>query len=81
MLPTSGRPTVLTSTHVDYRVWGTMQNRVYQTKVRDVEDLKRRLIDVWDSLEQSVIDDAVNQWRLRLHACFHANGGHFKYSL
>ena len=41
-----------------------MQNRVYQTKVRDVEDLKRRLIDVWDSLEQSVIDDAINQWRL-----------------
>ena len=66
---------------VDYKVWGTMLDRVYQTKVRDVEDLKQRLIDVWDSLEQSVIDDAVNQWRLRLRACVHANGGHFEYSL
>ena len=36
---------------VDYEVWGTMQVRVYQTKVRDVDDLKRRLIEVWDSLE------------------------------
>jgi len=43
---------------VDYKVWGTMQDRVYQTKMRDVDDLKRRLIDVWDSLEQSVIDEA-----------------------
>lgn len=66
---------------VDYKVWGTMQDRVYQTKVRDVEDLKRRLIDVWNSLEQSVIDDSINQWRLRLRACVHANGGHFEHCL
>jgi len=39
---------------VDYKVWGTMQDRVYLSKVRDVDDLKQRLIDVWDSLEQSV---------------------------
>ena len=54
---------------VDYKVWGTMQERVYQTKVRDVEDLKRRLTEVWDSLEQSVIDVAIDQWRSRLNSC------------
>jgi len=42
---------------VDYKVWGTMQDRVYWAKMLDVDDLKPRLIDVWDSLEQSVIDE------------------------
>jgi len=46
---------------VDYKVWGTMQDRDYRAKVRDVDDLKQRLVDVWDSLEQSVINDAINQ--------------------
>jgi inhibitor of nuclear factor kappa-B kinase subunit alpha len=66
---------------VDYKVWGTMQDRVYQTKLRDIDDLKQRLIDVWDSLEQSIIDVAIDQWRSRLRACVHARGGHFEQSL
>jgi len=41
---------------IDYKVWGVMQHRIYQTKVKD--DLKRHLIDVWSS---SLIDDAINQ--------------------
>ena len=53
----------------DYKVWGTMQDRVYQAKVRDVDDLKQHLVDVWDSLKQSVINDAINQWHSRLRAC------------
>jgi len=58
-----------------------MQDHVYWAKVRDVDDLKQRLIDVWDSLEQSVIDDTVDQWRSRLRARVHAKGGHFEQSL
>jgi len=54
---------------VEYKVWGTMQDRVYGAKVRDVDDLKQRLIDVCDSLEQSVVDNAIDQWRSRLRAC------------
>jgi len=65
---------------VDYKVWGTMQDRDYRAKVRDVDDLKQRLIDVWDSLQQGVIDDAINQWRSRLRACVRAKGGHFEQS-
>ena len=40
-----------------------MQERVYQTKVWDADDQKRRLIEVWDSLEQSITDNAIDQWR------------------
>jgi len=58
-----------------------MQQRVYQTKVQDVNDLKRRLINVWADMQQIVIDDAIDQWRKRLHACVRARGGHFEHAL
>jgi len=28
-----------------------------------VDELKRRLVDVWHSLQQNVIDAAINEWR------------------
>ena len=57
-----------------------MQQRVYQTKVQDVNDLKLRLINVWADMKQSV-NDATDKWRKRLHACVRARGGHFEYAL
>ena len=58
-----------------------MQQRVYQTEVKDVNDLKRRLINVWADMQQSVIDDAIDQWRKRLHACVRARKKHFQHAL
>ena len=66
---------------VVYKVWGTMQDRVYRAKVRDIDDLKQRLIDMQDSLKQSVIDDAIAQWHSRLRVYVRAKGGHFERSL
>ena len=39
------------------------------------------LLHVWRSLEQSLIDDAVDQWQTRLRACVRASGGHFEHTL
>lgn len=63
---------------VDYRIWGLIQERVYQTAVRDIDDLKQRLVIVWSQLKQSVIDNAIEQWRPRLRACIRAKGEHFE---
>jgi inhibitor of nuclear factor kappa-B kinase subunit alpha len=63
---------------VDYRIWGLIQERVYQTAIKDVNELKQRLISVWDELKQSVVDKAIEQWRPRLRACVRAKGGHFE---
>jgi len=46
---------------IDYKNMVEMQRRVYQ--VHDVDELKQRLIDVWHRFKQSVIDDAVDEWR------------------
>src|SRR6218665_3725381 len=32
---------------VDYRIWGLIQERIYQTAIRDIDELKERLIVVW----------------------------------
>jgi len=48
---------------------------------KDLDDLKRCLIDVWAGIQQSLIDDAINQWHKRLCACVRARGGHFEHSL
>ena len=66
---------------VDYKIWGVLQERVYRTRICDVEHLKERLVEEWAHFSQSIIDDAVNQWRQRLRACVHADGGHFEQTL
>jgi len=63
---------------VDYRIWGLMQERVYQSPIQDVDDLKQRLISVWDEFKQSVIDKAIDHWRPRLRACVRVSGQHFE---
>ena len=68
---------------VDYKIWGIMQQRVYEMQIHNVDELKRqrRLVDVWSSLQQSVVDAAVSEWRKRLQVCVCAKGGHFEHLL
>jgi len=32
---------------VDYKIWGIMQQRLYESRVNNVDELKQRLHDVW----------------------------------
>ena len=61
---------------VDYKIWATTQQCVYRTKVRNVDKLRQRLLNVWSSIEQDVIDASVDQWPVRLKAC--SGGRHFE---
>jgi len=45
---------------VNYKIWGIMQHRVYQTKVKDLDDLKCRLIDVWASISTTPLTSGIN---------------------
>ena len=60
-----------------------MQERVYKTALRDTADLKEHLIEIetWSSIPQTVIDEAIDEWRLRPRACVKAKGRHFEHSL
>ena len=53
---------------VDYKIWAIMQERVYEKRVNDVDELCQRLLSVWHSNGQNVIDESIDQWRARLIA-------------
>jgi len=48
---------------VDCKVWGAMQQRVYECRINSVDELKQRLVEVWSSLQQNVIDASISEWR------------------
>jgi len=66
---------------VDYSIWYVMQQRVHQSRVKDVDELRECLISVWCELDKSVVNHAIDEWRRRLSACVDAEGGHFEHSL
>jgi len=66
---------------VDYKIWGYVQERVYQKPVHDVNTLKQRLVEVWSDMQQSVVDSAIDEWRKRLRACVRENGRHFEHMM
>ena len=52
--------------------------RVYHSIVKDVNELRERLISVWCELD---VNHAIDEWRRRLSACVDAEGGHFEHYL
>ena len=63
---------------VGYQIWRLMQERVYKTAVRCSSDLKQCLTDICASTSQNIIDEAVDQWKNRLHANEKAKRYHFE---
>ena len=47
----------------------------------DVEDLRGRILQAWDELDQRIIDKAVGEWHTRLCLCVNSAGGQFEYKL
>jgi len=54
---------------VDYSIWSTLQEKMYKTRITDLDDLKHRIKTDWAKLNHAVIAAAVRQWRRRLSAC------------
>jgi len=50
---------------VDYKIWGDIQQRVHQLQLHRIDELKKRLLDVWHGMDQSVTD-ATDEWQKRL---------------
>jgi len=54
---------------------------MYETKICDICDLQKRLMQTWVDSEQNVIGAATDQWHNRLRSCVRAGGGHFEHML
>src|SRR6218665_3931841 len=55
-------PNSLELNPVDYKIWGIMQDKVYRTKIRDIEELRQRIVLAWEEFDQASID-----WHRRCH--------------
>jgi len=56
-----------------------MQEKVYQTHIANIDELKHRLVQVWAELDHRHIGAAIGQRRRRLNACdlCESSGGYF----
>ena len=54
---------------VDYKIQNIVQQRVYQSRVHNVDELKQRLVHVWHGIDQTIVDNAINKWRAVFVLC------------
>jgi len=54
---------------------------IFHKTGKDVDELKQRLVEVWSGLRQTVVDDAIDEWRRHLRACVRVKGQHFEHLL
>jgi len=80
--PTLWPPNTPDLNPVDYKVWSVMQEKkVYKKRIKDIDELRARILAAWDEMDQRIIDAAIRQWRTRLRTCIKAKGGHFEHTL
>ena len=62
---------------VDYSTWGALLEKLHQTCIADLNDLKHWLNMEWAKLDHAVIAAVIRQWCCRcLLTCINAGGGH-----
>ena len=55
---------------VDYRIWSVVQQRVYQSRVHDTDELKQCVQQIWRNIDQSITDNALTSGTsVFVHAC------------
>jgi len=60
-----------------YNIWSVVQQHsVYQSRMHNVDELKQHLVHVWQGIDQTITDNAIDEWRGRIRACVRAKGGH-----
>jgi inhibitor of nuclear factor kappa-B kinase subunit alpha len=63
---------------MDFAIWGWMLDRLRNQHIDSLEHLKRKILEIWDNLEQNSIDKSIDQLPNRLELLLHANGSRFE---
>jgi len=58
-----------------------MQEKVYPSRIADVDELITHLIDEWKRFHQSIVDAAIAEWWRCLSACIRVSRAHFEHQL
>jgi len=49
-----------------------------QLRVHNTDELKQRFLHVWHGTDQTIIDNAIDEWCGHLRACVEAKSKHFE---
>jgi len=59
---------------VDYSIWGILQQKVYRSRIHDVQELKERLLREWMLLDHIIIVAVIvfphKKWWVIFHQVF-----------
>jgi len=55
-------------------IWGVILQSVYESKIDDIDDLRKRLMKTCFDFDQKIIDAGDH-----VRSCVHAGGGHFEH--
>jgi len=45
----------------EYSVWSVLREKVYLSKIANIDELETRLLDEWAQFDQSIVDPAISQ--------------------
>src|SRR6218665_617469 len=62
-----------------YSICSVLQEKVYPSRIANVDELKTRLFDEWEHFHQLIVDDAITKWRRCLSTCVCVSGTHFEH--
>jgi len=52
---------------------------MYETKIHDINNFRKCLMQTWFNFDQDITDAAIDQWRDHLRPYVRAGGRHFEY--
>lgn len=63
---------------LDYGIWGILDGKVRATPHRNVDDLKAKIMEEWEAMEEAIVAKTCKSFRKRIEACIEANGGYIE---
>jgi len=75
--PVLWTPTSTDLNPVDYKIWGDIQQHVHQSQLYSIDEV----LEVWHSVDRSVINDAADGWSKRRRSVYTGRGGHYEQPL
>lgn len=63
-------------TPCDFFLWGFLKSQVYGRPIRDVTDLKKRIVDSFKLVTPQMMSNAFDEYRHRLNVVIEQGGGH-----
>ncbi|XP_075710450.1 uncharacterized protein LOC142743511 isoform X2 [Rhinoderma darwinii] len=68
-------------TPLDFYLWGHLKAIVYAVKIRDVQQLKLRILEACASISSAVLLSVCEEWEKRVALTIQHNGQHFEHIL